>query len=176
MPKFFPRAAGTLQAGLLVLTLASAAVFLGLSAQPAAAQGPAPQTAAPVTFGRAQVVIETAAGTRLPLQVEVAETPDQLHQGLMFRESIPDAGGMLFLLGAEITASFWMRNTFIPLDMLFIAHDGRISSIHHRAAPGSTAIISSREPVTGVLEINGGLAQRLGIRAGDRLIHPAFRG
>ncbi|CAK0743689.1 DUF192 domain-containing protein [Azospirillaceae bacterium] len=132
------------------------------------------QSSEPVVFGQSKIVVETRAGGRLPFEVEIAETPDQLHQGLMFRDSLPDTGGMLFLLPSEQVASFWMRNTFLPLDLLFIAHNGRITNIHHRASPGSMTILNSSEPVRGVLEINGGMAQRLGIRAGDHLRHPAF--
>ena len=132
------------------------------------------QSLEPVAFGRGKVVIETRSGSRLPFDVEIADTPDQLHQGLMFRDTLPDTGGMLFLLPSEQVASFWMRNTFLPLDLLYIAHDGRITNIHHRASPGSLTILNSSEPVRGVLEINGGMAQRLGIRAGDMLRHLAF--
>lgn len=143
--------------------------LLFLFASPALADGPAT-----VTFGQGEVTIATSGGSKFHFSVEVAETEDQLHQGLMFRDAMAPDAGMLFLLGTEEIASFWMRNTFLPLDMLFIARDGRITNIHHNAAPGSTAIVSSTAPVTGVLELNGGVAARLGIHAGDRIIHPAF--
>ncbi len=128
----------------------------------------------PVVFGHSEVKIVTAAGGSYLFNVELAETAEQLHQGLMFRDSMPDESGMLFLLGVNDVATFWMRNTFLPLDMMFIAHDGRITNIHRNAAPGSTAIISSTEPVVSVLEVNAGITARLGIHAGDRVLHPAF--
>ena len=128
----------------------------------------------PVVFGHSELAIATAGGASFHFSIEVAETPDQLHQGLMFRDSMAEDAGMLFLLGTEDVASFWMRNTFLPLDMLFIARDGRISNIHRNAAPGSTAIISSTVPVIAVLEVNAGITGRLGIHAGDRVNHPAF--
>jgi len=136
---------------------------------PAAAEG-----SSPVVFGQGELTLATTGGAKFHFSIEIAETEDQLHQGLMFRDSMPADAGMLFLLGTEQIASFWMRNTFLPLDMVFIARDGRVTNIHHDAAPGSTAIISSTAPVTGVLELNGGVAARLGIHAGDRVIHPAF--
>jgi uncharacterized membrane protein (UPF0127 family) len=71
--------------------------------------------------------------------------------------------------------SMWMKNTLIPLDMVFIGRDGRIVNIHERAVPGSLDSISSAAPVRGVLELNGGITSRLGIRAGDRVIHEAFQ-
>ena len=126
-------------------------------------------------FGHSDVTIATASGARYHFTVEVAETPDQLERGLMFRDSMPEDAGMLFLLGIEDTASFWMRTTFLPLDLIFIARDGHITNIRHDAAPGSTAIISSTAPVTGVLEVNAGVTGRLGIHAGDRVIHSAFQ-
>lgn len=145
-------------------------LLAGGLARPAGAQ-----SAAPLAFGKADVVVETLEKRRLTFHVEVASTEDQLHQGLMFREALPPDGGMLFLLGAPQSASFWMRNTFIALDIIFITRDGRIANIYPRAAPGSLSLINSTEPVTGVLEINGGMAARLGIRAGDHVHHAAFQ-
>jgi len=87
----------------------------------------------------------------------------------------PDAG-MLFLHGRAERARMWMKNTYIPLDMLFVAGDGRIVGMKQRTVPHSPAIISSREPVMAVLELNAGTVSRLGIRIGDRLVYPAFGG
>ncbi|MEI6557488.1 MAG: DUF192 domain-containing protein [Rhodospirillaceae bacterium] len=129
---------------------------------------------APVSFGRSEITIATLGGPRFHFSIEVAETAEQLHQGLMFRDAMAEEAGMLFLLGTEEVASFWMRNTFLPLDMLFITRDGHIANIHRNAAPGSTAIITSTAPVVAVLELNAGVTGRLGIHAGDRVIHPAF--
>ncbi|MCS6877519.1 MAG: DUF192 domain-containing protein, partial [Geminicoccaceae bacterium] len=101
--------------------------------------------------------------------------PEELARGLMFRTELPERQGMLFDFGTEQPVFFWMRNTFIPLDMLFIGADGVIRHLHENAVPLSEEIIPSRYPVRAVLEINGGLARRLGIRAGDRVRHRIFR-
>ncbi|MEI8394856.1 MAG: DUF192 domain-containing protein [Rhodospirillaceae bacterium] len=131
-------------------------------------------SAEPVSFERSELTIVTAAGTRYRFDIEVAKTEPQLQQGLMFRDSLAADAGMLFLLGTEEMAAFWMRNTFLPLDMLFIAGDGRITNIHRDAAPGSTSIITSTAPVIAVLELNAGVTGRLHIAPGDRVVYPAF--
>ncbi len=137
-----------------------------------------PMLAAPAnaaTFAKTRLAIETQTGQRYPFTVEVADTPEQREQGLMFRDHLPDDGGMLFVFPTPHVASFWMRNTFISLDIIFVARDGRIVSIHERAVPGSNAVISSTSPVGAVLELKGGTTARLGIRPGDRLIHATFQ-
>lgn len=126
------------------------------------------------TFERSELVIETASGAEYRFDVELAETPAQQAQGLMFRENLASDAGMLFLFREDRRASFWMKNTLIPLDMLFIHRDGRIESIQRNTEPLSTRSVSSEGPVAAVLEINGGLSSRLGIRPGDRVRHPAF--
>jgi uncharacterized membrane protein (UPF0127 family) len=83
---------------------------------------------------------------------------------------------MLFEMGQEAITSFWMKNTLIPLDMLFIAKNGEIKTIHENAEPKSLTGISSEVPVYAVLEINGGRAKALGIKRGDQVIHPYFTG
>ena len=93
----------------------------------------------------------------------------------MFREQLAPDAGMLFILPAPQTMSMWMKNTLIPLDMVFIGMDGRIVNVHERAVPHSLDTISSAGPVKGVLEIGGGMASKLGIRAGDRVVHEAFQ-
>lgn len=111
---------------------------------------------------------------RYTFTVEIADTPDKRSQGLMFRESMAEDAGMLFTFERDQIASFWMKNTEIPLDMLFIARDGRIADMHRNAQPHSLRSIRSKMPVFAVLEINAGLTSRLGIRVGDRIEHPAF--
>jgi uncharacterized membrane protein (UPF0127 family) len=123
---------------------------------------------------RHRVVVETAGGGRHAFKVELALTSAEQARGLMWRESLPTGAGMLFLYDSPTRASFWMRNTLIPLDLIFIGADGRIVNIHANARPLDETAILSKSPVTGVLEINGGLAARLGIRPGDRVAHPAF--
>ena len=95
-------------------------------------------------------------------------------RGLMHRRSLAPDGGMLFIYTKELRQSMWMKNTLIPLDMLFIRQNGRIAHIHERAVPGSLATISSRGRVLAVLELRGGTVARLGIRKGDRVVHSIF--
>jgi hypothetical protein len=104
----------------------------------------------------------------------VARTAAQHAQGLMYRRRLAADTGMLFIYDKPEPARFWMKNTYIPLDMVFIAPDGRISSIAERTVPLSLELVTSNQPVIGVLELNGGTASRLGIRAGDRVIFPAL--
>ena len=111
---------------------------------------------------------------RYTFTVEIADTPDKRSQGLMFRQSMAQDAGMLFTFERDQVASFWMKNTEIPLDMLFIARDGRIADMHRNAQPHSLRSIRSKMPVFAVLEINAGLTSQLGIRVGDRVEHPAF--
>ena len=115
--------------------------------------------------------IETARGGRFSFTVELAVTSEQQAQGLMFRESMAPDAGMLFVFDRVRQAAFWMKNTLIPLDMLFIGADGRIVNIAERTTPLSTESVPSAAPVQAVLEINGGLSRMLGIAPGDRVIH-----
>ncbi len=120
-----------------------------------------------------KVRIVTASGT-IEFVVEVAATQISRARGLMFRRSLDSSAGMLFDYGRDKLVQFWMKDTYIPLDMLFIKADGRIANIAHRAVPHSRTIIPSQGLVRAVLELNGGTAERLGIRAGDRVLHPIF--
>src|ERR1700758_3373725 len=106
--------------------------------------------------------------------VEVAETPAQMEQGLMFRKTMAPDAGMLFDYKTPTVATMWMRNTLIPLDMLFVDSQGRIVNIHQRAVPQSEEIIAAAAPVRAVIELNGGTAARLGIEPGDQVLHPIF--
>ena len=101
--------------------------------------------------------------------VEIAESDATRARGLMFRESMAVDAGMLFIYPRTQITSFWMKNTLIPLDMLFIRDDGEIVQIAADAVPGSLKSIRSTQPVRAVLEINGGLAAALGIEIGDRV-------
>jgi uncharacterized membrane protein (UPF0127 family) len=120
------------------------------------------------------LTIASQAG-RHPFKVEVARTPQDREQGLMYRQSIPGDQGMLFDFARVEPISMWMRNTYIPLDMLFIRRDGSIARVAENAEPLSLRSIPSGEPVLAVLELNGGTARRLGIKAGDRVEHPLFK-
>lgn len=123
-------------------------------------------------FESGNLAIVTDAG-RHEFSVELALTPDQRSQGLMYRREMARDAGMLFDFGSRAgRASMWMKNTYIPLDMLFITPDGEIESIAERTTPRSLEAISSRGPVRYVLELSGGTAARLGIKPGDRVELP----
>ena len=98
--------------------------------------------------------------------VEVVDTPAEQAQGLMFREKLAASAGMLFVFPEPKHAQFWMKNTLIPLDMIFADAAGRVTRIHPQAKPLDTTAIDGGENVTFVLEINGGLAERLGLAEG----------
>lgn len=107
-------------------------------------------------------------------EVELAVTPGDKARGLMFRQSLAPDAGMLFLYQRPQPISFWMRNTLIPLDIVFIGTDGRISRIHARARPLDETPIPSGGPILAVLEIPGGRAAALGLAIGDRVRGPGL--
>lgn len=119
--------------------------------------------------------IETQSGGIIPFNVELALTPDQHAQGLMNRSAMAQNAGMLFVFPDEGKRIFWMKDTLIPLDMLFLSRDGRIHHIHPMAQPQDKSLITSEAESFAVLELNGGIAGQLGIQVGDRVVHPAFR-
>jgi hypothetical protein len=129
----------------------------------------AAQSAPLQTFSTASLDIVTRSG-RHAFTVEIAETEAQRAQGLMFRSRLAPDGGMLFIYPADRRLSMWMKNTLIPLDMLFVASDGAIVGVHERAVPHSLRSIASRVPARAVIELAGGTVARLGIRVGDRVI------
>ena len=102
-------------------------------------------------------------------QIWLAQTPQQQEQGLMFVRDLPENRGMLFVSEAPRVFNMWMKNTFIPLDMVFIGKDGRIATIAERTTPHSLDIVSSRVPVTAILELRGGEAARRALHPGDRV-------
>jgi hypothetical protein len=106
--------------------------------------------------------------------VEMATTPEQIQQGLMFRQELAPDAGMLFDFGVTRQASMWMKNTLIPLDMLFILEDGEVIAIARNAQPGSLRSVGPGVPVRAVLEIPGGRAKELGIEPGAIIVHPIF--
>jgi len=120
------------------------------------------------------VLTVVSANGKHRFNVELAETPAQMEQGLMFRRELAPDAGMLFDFKEPTMATMWMRNTLIPLDMLFVDAHGRIVNIHERAVPQSDAIIAAAAPVRAVIELNGGTAARLGIKPGDRVLFPIF--
>ena len=108
------------------------------------------------------------------LVVELAATEEERSQGLMFRKKLAQNRGMLFIYKSERVVSMWMKNTFIPLDMLFLDKNGFITHLVNESRPLSFDFISSMGNVLGVLELLGGTSDRLGIRKGDRVEHAAF--
>jgi uncharacterized protein len=109
--------------------------------------------------------------------VELAVTPEEQAKGLMYRKELPEGQGMLFDFHQDQPGvSFWMKNTYIPLDMIFIRGDGSILRIAENTVPLSEALVPAGGPVRAVLEVIGGTAKKLGIAAGDRVTHPIFAG
>jgi len=125
------------------------------------------------TFKTAELTILSAGGPH-KFTIELALTEGQREQGLMFRRNMAPDAGMLFDMSLPTNITMWMKNTFIPLDMLFLDPAGRIVDIHERAVPQSTDIISTRVPARYVIELNGGTAERLGIKVGDRATSPSI--
>jgi uncharacterized protein len=121
------------------------------------------------------VVVETAQGS-FTFTAEIADTPELRQRGLMFRHQLPQDRGMLFDWGEVQPISMWMRNTYVSLDMIFIAADGRVVRIAAATEPLSETTIASGGPVAAVLEVVAGTAERIGLKPGDRVHHPMFRG
>ena len=118
--------------------------------------------------------IRKANGEEIFYHLELMLTPKQQQNGMMFREPLLANHGMIFIFEELFTRSFWMKNVFYPLDMLFIGPDGVIHHIEHMAEPQSETMISAAQPSRAVLELNGGEAKARGIAVGDVLVHNAF--
>jgi uncharacterized protein len=123
-----------------------------------------------------QLEIASKSGTHI-FGVEMALTPEEQARGLMFRRELPEMQGMLFDFHREQPTSFWMKNTYVSLDMIFIRGDGRILQIAENTVPLSEALVPAR-PITvrAVLEVVAGTAKKLGIKPGDQVVHPIFGG
>jgi uncharacterized membrane protein (UPF0127 family) len=143
---------------------ALAGLVVGLAAGPALAKP---------SGGLETLDIITGKG-RARFLVEIAATPAQQRQGLMFRKSLAPDRGMLFTYARPQSAAFWMKNTLIPLDILYIAPSGKVLSIVRNARPHDETLIPSGGLVLGVLEIAGGRAAQLGVLPGDRVLHRIF--
>lgn len=126
-----------------------------------------------IRFRRSSLVVMTG-GREIRFEVDLATNDAERSHGLMFRKQLGPYEGMLFDFHREAPVSFWMKNTLIPLDMVFIAADGTVRHVHANAVPLSTDTIPSQFPVRGVLEINGGSAKLLGIKPGDKVRHEIF--
>jgi uncharacterized membrane protein (UPF0127 family) len=158
--------------GFRIAALAVSALFVAPALVACAENGAAQGTKAGTEQASVAVTIATADGKKHDFKVEQARTRQEQDQGLMFRTDIPDNGGMLFFPypaegGGPREASFWMRNTPSPLDILFIRQDGSIATIAENTVPFSETPIRSGEPVAAVLELRGGRAAELGIAPGD---------
>jgi uncharacterized membrane protein (UPF0127 family) len=113
-------------------------------------------------------------GGQAHLSVEIADDAAERAKGLMFREKMSASAGMLFIYDKPQQVAFWMKNTLIPLDMLFIGADGVVRSVHDMAVPGDETPIPGGSDIQYVLEISGGLAKRMGLEAGAEMRHPAL--
>ena len=157
----------------IVSRVAAAAIVLVVAGLYVADRADGQSRRALQRFTTAPLTIETATGKR-QFDVEVARSPGQHAQGLMFRRRLAADAGMLFVYRRVEPVAMWMQNTFIPLDMLFIGADRRIAHIVERTVPLSTETIESVKPASSVLELNAGTVSRLGIKPGDVVASPAF--
>lgn len=142
---------------------------LAVLAPPAAAwaQAPAEPTGPQPQLPKERLVIVTRSGQQHAFTVEIATIPTQQEVGEMFRTSVPADGGMLFVWPQPQDSQMWMKNTLVPLDMVFIDADGKIRSIAEDTTPRSLAVIDSNGPVKATLELQGGITAKLGITVGD---------
>ena len=135
--------------------------------------GVLPAVADPVPADAGVLILVTESG-RFPFAVEVADTPAERQQGLQGRRKLAENTGMLFDFGTPQRVAMWMLNTYIPLDMLFLDDDGRVVAIAKNTVPLSLDRIGIEDPVRAVLEVPAGVADRLNVRAGNRVCHPIY--
>lgn len=155
----------------ILRALASLALPLAAAAIPAAV----PAAVHAQDAARTEPLTIATRGGPQRFDVEVMRNDADRARGLMFRRSMAPNHGMLFDFAKVEPVAMWMKNTYLPLDMLFIRPDGTVARIAADTEPLSTRTILSGEPVLAVLELNAGTAARLGIRPGDRVEHPLFR-
>lgn len=125
-------------------------------------------------FTQTAIQIETGAGRSMEFTVFLALSGKQHARGLMFVDELGERQGMLFVYQRSQNISMWMKNTMLPLDMLFIRQDGTIARIEKETKPYALDSIVSGEPVLAILELNGGVADKYGIQPGDRVISKYF--
>ena len=155
--------------------LVALALFSGmLVAAPAQAWQAKPKPAAAASSTKLDTVEILTSRGRVKFTVELAVTKAEQERGLMFRKSLAPDRGMLFPYNPPQRAAFWMKNTLIPLDILYIAPDGRVLSIARNAVPHDETPLPSGGVIRGVLEIPGGRAAQLGILPGDRVLNKIF--
>jgi uncharacterized membrane protein (UPF0127 family) len=121
------------------------------------------------------LTIVTDAG-KTEFKVEIADTDASREEGLMFRSSLPPDAGMLFDFKVTDQVAFWMKNTFVPLDMVFIRADGTVARIAADTTPLSEKTVPSEQPVRFVLEVNAGTAKRIGLKVGDKVMNRLIKG
>jgi len=173
----YPRVAA--RATLFTILLALGALVWWLFFQPTTeAPGTATSTQGQQAANQMQGPFEplqlmTATGAH-DLKIERAVTPEAQALGLMYRTELAADSGMLFVHDKPRDVAMWMKNTYIPLDMVFLKADGTVHRIEHKTEPHSEAMISSNGPVAAVLEIAGGAAERYGLKPGDKVRHPFF--
>ena len=155
----------------LVIRLAACLAASGLMPSPVSSPAVAEEQAAQAQLERLEIVTATGAHA---FEVEVARTAAERARGLMFRRSLPQDRGMLFLFESERPTAMWMKDTYVSLDMVFVSRNGRVTSIARGAVPMSEAIIPSGGPVYAVIELAAGAADAIGLSVGDRVRHPGF--
>jgi len=146
------------------LLFASFGLFAGACRQP-----PTQAAVASSLPSRARVIIASSSGRSSEVVAEVARTPEELERGLMFRERLAPGTGMLFVFSESAEHAFWMKNTLVPLDMIFVDEGGTVVGVVERAEPLSTALRGVGKPSRQVLEVPGGWAAEHGVRPGDRV-------
>lgn len=155
------------------MTFLAKRLFMALAltfALAACDDGRAGQQQSPQNLPLVPLTIHKQDGSSAQFKVQVARTPAEIQQGLMWVQAMPADQGMLFQFPQAGLQSFWMRNTLIPLDMLFIGAEGRVLHLHENAIPHDETPISSRFPVGQVLELNGGAIAKFGLQIGDRVV------
>ncbi|GAB0119559.1 DUF192 domain-containing protein [Acidisoma sp. 7E03] len=163
----------TIIIAIVTLFILAAVPLLLAECTPVRAQSIDP-TGPQATLPKAPLVIIDDQGKAHHFQVELATTPQEQETGLMFRKSVPADGGMLFVFPTVQPEPFWMKNTLVPLDMVFINADGTIRAIAENTVPFSLAPVDSGGPVKAVLELQGGLTAKENISVGDQVQAAAF--
>lgn len=158
-----------------IVRFAAVAVLAALPFALAPARSPALAQAASAQAQQIEPLTVVTQGGEHTFQVEVARTDEQRARGLMFRRFMPADRGMLFDFKTEQPVMMWMRNTYIPLDMIFLTRDGRVINVAENTEPLSERTIASAAPAFAVLEVNAGVARRIGLKPGDRILHPLFK-
>jgi uncharacterized protein len=126
-----------------------------------------------IAAGNGTLVLKTDSGPH-SFTIELATTPGERALGLMYRRALPADAGMLFLYDRPQPLTMWMRNTILSLDMIFISANGNVYRIESHTEPFSTQLISSEGDVQGVLEVNAGTAEAIGLKAGDEVVYPGL--